>query len=981
VGTLPFVGRIRERTELVDRVDALSTGAGSITYVIGEAGIGKSALVDEVLAHAVLAGIPTRIGRCVDEDGAPAFWPWPAILSGTSTGGGTGTTGGGTGTTGGGIATAGVVGAHNAADAGTLSPSLLDPPEATQGPAAARFTVVRRTVDALARASVARGCVIALDDLQWGDDGCLALVRHLTGRLPELRICVLATIRDPDGGRFLPDALARLVADSGAHTLRLAPLAVGSVDAYVRSVGGEVDSAWPGELHRRSGGNPLFLRELTRMLSDDGRLAGSPAEYPLPAELRRLVALRMAAVSARGQRLLGAASAIGDEVDVNVLRAVAAGDFDALAEVVAAGVLIEDSSNPSRLRFSHTLVRQARYDLATRDERIAWHRDLAAVSTDPAVRARHLTRSAVDIDTARQALDACRSAAARADEHIALDAAVFWHEQALVLSDTAYPPALGIVDPDGADEVRATVRLELAEALARKGQVETALTHCAVVARTAERLGNPELASRAALVVHDIGGAPPNLALVDLCERARRLLGPEPSPAHVRILAQQSRACFELADASRADELAAAAMAMVMRLGDDPDDAALASATIDALHARHTALSATPEVAEQLEIGARILTLAARAGRPDTALWGHVWRIDTSLQIGAIAEADRETDALVGLVDRLGWPMARWHLLRVRSVAAARIGDFDRAEQLSLEALAVAEEGEDYSARFLFLSFMDNLRWLTGRFDRYGRHIIPPGFDRMLPIADALLGLTAFSVGDHDDAETHLSRLRPALATLPADTRRTPTLAASGELAAGLGDVDSVRTCFEQLLPGRTYFVNSSSGLRGAAARSLGVMAAALGDLDGADRFLAEAARMEHRIGSLPFEALTAYEHARVLARRGASGDRERATGLCDRAIFTARRLGMDRVAAGAAGLADELSGVRVGAASLTGREREIASLVAEGLPNRQIAARLVVSERTVETHVRAALAKIGATNRTQLAAWATRSGIRPPSR
>ena len=977
VGTPPFVGRIRERTELVNRVDALSAGTGSITYVIGEAGIGKSALVDEVLAHAVATGVPTRIGRCVDEDGAPALWPWPAIL----TSGNTGTAAGisiGTGTnTVSGTATR----THAASDADTLSPSLLDAADSTQSPAAARFAVVRRAADALARASVTHGCVIALDDLQWGDDGCLALVRHLTTRLPELRICVLATVRDPDGGRPMSDALAHLVADSGAHTLRLAPLPVDAVDAYVRSVGGDVHSAWPDELHRRSGGNPLFLRELTRMLSDDGRLAESPAEYPLPAELRRLVALRVAAVSASGQRLLGAASAIGDDVDVGMLRAVAATDFDALAEVIAAGVLVEDASDPNRVRFSHTLVRQARYDMGGRDERIAWHRDLAAVSTDPAGRARHLIRSTVDAETAGQALEACRLAAARADERVALDAAVFWHERALVLADTAFPMAVDAAEADGIDELRATLRLELAEALGRMGHVETALTHCAVVARAAEQIGNAGLASRAALVVHDVGGAPPNLALIDLCERARRMLGPDPSPVHVRILAQQSRACFELADATRADDLAAAAMAMIGRLGDEPDDAALASATIDALHARHIALSATPEVAERLAIGARILALAPRAGRPDTALWGHVWRIDTSLQIGAIAEADRETDALVGLVDRLGWPVARWHLLRVRSVAAARVGDFDRAERLALEALAVAEEGEDYSARFLFLSFMDNLRWLTGRFDRYGLDLVPAGIDRMLPIADALLGLTAWAVGDHAEAETHLARLRPALGTLPADTRRMPTVAAGGELAAGLGDVDSVRACFEQLLPGRTYFVNSSSGLRGAAARSLGVMAAALGDLDGADRFLSDAARMEHRIGSLPFEALTAYEHARVLAQRGASGDRERATGLCERAVFTARRLRMDRVAAAADGLADELSGVRAGAASLTGREREIAALVAEGLPNRQIAARLVVSERTVETHVRAALAKIGATNRTQLAAWATRTGIRSPQR
>ena len=115
-------------------------------------------------------------------------------------------------------------------------------------------------------------------------------------------------------------------------------------------------------------------------------------------------------------------------------------DPGVLTEAVAAGVLVEDADAPTRLRFSHGLVRQAAYESLGRDDRVDWHRRIAAVlradgrgEEHAAELARHTVRAAVDAESSRAAVLACRAAADAASRQLAFDDAARWLRQAAEL--------------------------------------------------------------------------------------------------------------------------------------------------------------------------------------------------------------------------------------------------------------------------------------------------------------------------------------------------------------------------------------------------------------------------------------------------------------------------------------------------------------------------------------------------------------------
>ncbi|MFC4064727.1 helix-turn-helix transcriptional regulator [Actinoplanes subglobosus] len=965
-----LVARVTEVATLDRLHAAASAGSGAVVLVTGEAGIGKTAVVEEFVSRAAAAGATVLTGRADPDEGAPAFWPWLRLLDCGLPGLGPET-----------LATGGPIGG------GTGGPG--------ESPAAARFRAVRATVTALGVAAAGRGggLILVLEDLHWADPASLTLLAALSREVAAVPVLVVATARTLDTD--LPEAV---------H-LALRPWDGATVADYLaRRAAGPVHPTWPPLVHRLGGGNPLYTRELARLVAVPEKPAG---DLDLPDGLLRLAGRRTGSLTPACRDLLGLAAALGPDVDAVLLTRLITpstaeelppevGVESLLAEAIGAGVLAEDPWAPARLRFAHELLREACYARLSRAERIGAHRRIAVALEESGARseetARHRVRSAVDEDSRRAAREACAAAAAEASRRFDHRAAATWLGQALDL----FP-----ADP--------WLRLGRAGAVCRDGRLALAVADCALVMDTAEATGDAGLATAAALVVRGYGGqvAP---AVLRLCERALTVsgliaaTGPRPgngpssaaglplggaaagspsggaaagspsggaaagspsggaaagSPlggvaagdaAHAELLAHYAFLLVETGDHARAEPASRQAMTLAERTG---DPGALAAA----VHARHEVLDPYAATEEVLDLARRSRDLAVASGRADAELWGRLWRLDGLLTLGDLAGFDAEVSGLAALTERIGWPVARWHLLRARAARLFLAGRIAAARGAADDAFALAGTFEEQPMRELHSAFAGSLAPFTGE---------PPQWPGDLrdavarfgaePIAAANIGRLAVLAGDRDTAADCARLFRGMLPDLPPDSRRLFVVLSAAVVGAWIGDLDLAADGYRRVLPYANRFLNMTTACYGVVARPLGTIASALGDREAAERHFTEAIGWEQEAGAAPFTALAFLAYARSLH----DTDTHRSRTLAGKALTIARRLDLPAIAAEAAALSRD---------DLTAREREIAVLAAEGLANRVIAARLHISERTVETHVRNALAKLAVTNRTQLAA------------
>ena len=906
-GELPqFVGRVAEVESLRAISAEVGRGDAQIVLLEGEAGIGKTTLVRRFAEIAAASGYAVVHGQSDSDCGAPSYWTWIQVLR-----------------------------------------ELLMRPEiaAVQRRAPHSLGIVKRLVrsEAIAEHAVveahdrrlwlfddvtevlrlfAAACplLIVLEDLQAANEDSLLLLRFLARHLEATRTMVLGTLR------------RAALADDHALTATLTELrrvpsftemTIGglSEEDTAALVGRRLSASMVRELQRRTGGNPLFLKEILRHAANryapdwfarDDAAAALQRDLAPPG-IRDLVAQRVGRLDPDTRAIFDAAAVLGERFelpDVAYLvgrRAAAIGND---MEVLHAQGLFQTARHPAAGQFTHPIVREAALTLLSPRRAQQLH-DKAVKRLDRAdagERTRHLPQlahhafAALPLGSIGKAVRYGRAAAAQATSHFAYEDALGLYRQTLAAA--AQRPR-----PSSVERTELLVALgEVASRTADQGAARDAVTDAFPLAR---RLRRPDLCARAACAL-----GPALLPLqpgtiddqrVDLLEEALRLIPQRDRAQRIRVYSELAVALYWSPDSQRCMAVAETAVALARKLG---QPAPLAHA----LYAR--CIAQWRPSAGRADAGSvrEAIRVADRAGEGDLAMACAVRLGHVLAEAGELDALDRLTANLEQRAGRLGHPQARlWPLIfqasrltRQRQLDAAEAA-INRVRTAALEAWEPA--GEPYHAFLLGL-----LRLEQGTFNG-----LLEVFDRLatwvpdLPV-EAPLPLILAGVGELERASRAYQQLvarRPWETSDHMGTIASLTMLAA--CAARFEDADTAGGIYPILAPhaGEYAVVASVAGLLAPVTHTLGELCGTIGRYDEAvtyfERGIEECRRAELRSDAVR----TQLAWARVLARRNARGDRRRAAALGREAQRRAEELNAPLLVADAGGFNSTLIATR----------------------------------------------------------------------
>ncbi|HEX5064894.1 MAG TPA: AAA family ATPase, partial [Myxococcota bacterium] len=280
----PFVGREALMKAAGTLLDAVSGGDGRVLLLSGEAGIGKSRALDEIASIAHAHGIGVLRGRCVESEGAPAFWPWIQILR-TAVGSNPPDA----------LLRALGAGAREVAwmvpELRSFAPEL--PPAPTNDARAARFLMFDSVTAFLRALTLERAFLVSIDDLHRADSASAALFQHVARELGDAgspRILLVGTHREAElrATPALAETFASVTTLAHARQEQIQGLAPEDVATLVRAHSGREPSATAiSDLHRKTNGNPFFLNQILRVLKSESRLTELDSALAVDLELPR----------------------------------------------------------------------------------------------------------------------------------------------------------------------------------------------------------------------------------------------------------------------------------------------------------------------------------------------------------------------------------------------------------------------------------------------------------------------------------------------------------------------------------------------------------------------------------------------------------------------------------------------------------------------------------------------------------------------
>jgi tetratricopeptide (TPR) repeat protein len=369
-----FVGRTDELGTLKTALDAALGGQGSLVMLVGEPGIGKTRLAEEVLVYAQLRGAQTLWGRCYEAESAFPYMPFVEALRQY-------------------VATRPDEALRAELGNGVSDVAKLVSEVRQRVPASALATEIppeqerqrlyESVVNFLINAAAANPIVLVLDDLHWADAPTLNLLKNLARSIKGNRLLVIGTYRDMDLDRRHP--LAEVLADLRRERLferillrGMSPLEVGALlEMAAQQDLDQEGTALAAALHRATEGNPFFIEETVRHLVETGRIFRREGrwvsdttninEMGIPEGVREVIGRRLSRLSSACNGALASAAVLGREFEFAVLGAMTGLDEDALLtvieEAIEAQAIVEVKGKAvAAYIFSHALVRQTLYE-------------------------------------------------------------------------------------------------------------------------------------------------------------------------------------------------------------------------------------------------------------------------------------------------------------------------------------------------------------------------------------------------------------------------------------------------------------------------------------------------------------------------------------------------------------------------------------------------------------------------------------------
>ncbi|MEX2100124.1 MAG: AAA family ATPase, partial [Acidimicrobiia bacterium] len=840
-----FAGRHAELEDLVARWKSATAGESGLVLIAGEPGVGKTRLSMEIARRAQEDDAVVLYGRCDDEIGVPyqpfvealTFWI-ERVLVGSG---------------------AGALGRHGG-ELVRLVPHLADrvddlPAPLSSDPETEQYRLFDAVASWLSAVAEDRALLLVLDDVHWAAKPTLLMLRHVA-RSSEGRLLVVATYRDTELERSHPltGALADLRRMPDVSRIALVGLDESGVAELLESTAGhtldESGVALARAIHAETEGNPFFVGEVLRHLSETGAIYeregrwttdANVAALGIPEGVREVIGRRLDRLSEVTNNALAHASVVGREFDLAMLgRLVELDDeavIEALDDAIEARVIRE--TGIGRYTFSHALVRSALYDELRPTRRARLHRRVA--EGIEAAHAPNLDRHLGELahhygragDTEKTVEYACR-AGEHALAQLAHDeaAAHFDHARELLEDDEPDPRRLGHI----------LLQLGVAQRRAGDGGYRDTLLRAAALAGDAD---DTELLAQAALAntrgFFSTFGATDE-ERVAVVRRALEEIGDSDRQERARLLANLVIETVFSEPIETREALSEEALELARRIGDAPTLAHV-------LVARCLAVWDPSTLVERLAFSEELVAVADQLADPYIQFFAAWYRFAPCVEAGRIAEAAETLERVTALAAELGQATPRWMDLIARSGQEVLRGDHERAEALAEEQMAAGEGvGSPQEPLFFYGVIVFAIRLDQGR------------AGEALPIAEVaaeqfgyipglagMLAVTLCAVGREDEARALLDAA-PRFRDIPWNQLRSSVLWGWTLVVAHLRDEARAAELYELLAPYEDQLVYNGLICFDSIASLLGALAQVLGRTEDAERHLDAAIEIATRI-------------------------------------------------------------------------------------------------------------------------------------